>query len=336
MRRTNNFTARERCPYALPVPANVLCDIGTHLCSKVPKWRDLGAIMWDLAAAMGNHEAILRLSLWELLEGTSHSDASSSARDGIAILAATQKDFLSMTLHARNLSQEESKSEALAVAMELCRMTEPGQSSSDMKVWGVVLPLPWESWINALDDGNEQEWLLAWEYGAVVWDDPEACAKLALSKKVEIGTDRWLKYATKGAMGGDTRLLQDLGIYYLGLHGWYPKSSSVSDAFDSKIGFAWLELSAEFERPEAAANIWAGMALVLREHGDRPGGMEYLQQGLKQIENRHDIEAADKETAAGVLRPLIEFWNVQDLVNLSEQKIASTFFLKKPVVPVRE
>lgn len=139
----------------------------------------------------------------------------------------------------------------------------------------------------------------------------------AQSVNVKEGTPHWLKYATKGAMADNTRLIQDLGRYYLAFHGWYPKRFRPQNPLDIKIGFAWLELPTMFLEVEPAAQIWAGMALLLREHGDRAGGMEYLQQGLKQIEAKlipeDDVKGAErKERALTELRHLIKGVESQD------------------------
>jgi hypothetical protein len=58
--------------------------------------------------------------------------------------------------------------------------------------------------------------MLALEYGAAVWDDPEACEKHARLKHVGEGTDYWLTYATKAAMAGNTSLIQRGGIVLSG------------------------------------------------------------------------------------------------------------------------
>jgi hypothetical protein len=292
--------------------------------------------MWDVAAAMGNEQAIRALSRWELAQGTNYRMASIFARAGIEWLANEREDFESMTLHARNLSLDNKKDEALPVVMDLCGMTAPGPPVPEGIKEADALPLPWKSWVNALShEAMAQEWQLAWEYGARIWDDPEACAKYARSTGLRLGTHDWLKYATKGAMAGEMSLFQDLGKYYLALHGWFPKSLPVLNDVDSDIGFAWLEMSAEFEHLERAANIWAGMALVLREHDLRHRGMKYLRRGLEHITDRQDIGAADKEKAVTVLTSLIETWNVKDLVNMNEEKVTSMMFLGQPIIPVQ-
>jgi hypothetical protein len=91
-----------------------------------------------------------------------------------------------------------------------------------------------------------------------------------------------------------------VGLYYLALHGWYPRNEQVSKAFDSKIGFAWLGMSTMFLEPRLAARIWCGLAMLLREHGDKARGMHYLQEGLnlKQGEKNQGSESDNSMTEA--------------------------------------
>lgn len=339
MRKTNTLIARQSYLYRLPVPSDLLYNIGDYLLSRVPQRRSLAFTMWDIAATMGNSDAIRGLCKFDLFEGESHHRAPFSARFGIERLAEQRNDFQAMTFHARNLSLANQKQLALPLVMEVCGMTEPGPVMNYGVREAGSLPLPWKSWVNALDRqaAAAPEWQLAWKYGAEIWDDPEACAKHARSTSVVPGTEEWLRSATKAAMAGESSFFQDLGKYYLALHGWFPKSPRrVSTAVDSKIGFAWLEMSTfKFEPPERAANIWAGMALVLREHGNRSKGMKYLQRGLENIQDRKHIGAADEEKAATVLTSLIQKWDVQDLVNSREEKVTSTTFLGQPIIPVQ-
>jgi hypothetical protein len=292
--------------------------------------------MWNIAATMGNNKASHTLSWWDLSRGVSDLMTPLSVQSRIAYLADKRDDLESMTFHARNLSLQNKKQRALPVVMDLCAMTEPGPAVTHSVHGAVALPLPWKSWVNALDykATAAPEWQRAWKYGAEIWDDPEACVKAARSTSVVLGTQEWLRFATKAAMAGEASLFQDLGKYYLALHGWFPMAPRVSTTADSKIGFAWLEMAAEFEPLERAANIWAGMALVLREHGNRSKGMKYLQRGFEHIQKREDNGAAGMEKAKTVLRSLFQEWNVKDLVNIHEKKVTSTMFLGQPIIPV--
>jgi hypothetical protein len=339
MRKTNTLLARQGCPYPLPVPSDVLLDIGTDLARNVPRRLNLALKMWDIAATRGNIPAVYALSRYYLSEKFGHHTAPLSARIGVEVLAEQRDDFKAMTYHARNLSLKNQKKAALPVVMDLCGMTEPEPAAPVTSRMGKAggLPLPWKSWVNALgyEAAAAPEWQLAWKYGAEIWDDPEACAKHARSTSVVLGSEEWLRSATKAAMAGESSFFQDLGKYYLALHGWFPKARRVSTAPDSRIGFAWLEMAAQFEPLERAANIWAGMALVLREHGNRSNGMEYLQRGLDEIQDREYIDAAHRIEAPMVLSDLIQEWDVEDLVTLHEEKVKSTRFLGQPVIPVQ-
>jgi hypothetical protein len=284
-----------------------------------------------MAEAMGDREAGLRLALMDYVSGIN------SPRGAIGLIAemATEcKNWQAMTLHAKNLLAKKRRPEALAVAMNLCRATEPGSPMEAKKTKDDRLPRPWETWVNAVDKSNQSELQLAWQYGAEVWDDPQACAQHAQSVKFKFGISYWLKHTTKGAMGGNVKAMQDLGRYYLAYHGWHPKKGRmIWRTPDSRIGFAWLEMAAEFAEPMDAANMWAGMAMVLREHGDRAGGMHYLQEGFKQIEGRDDVAFPIViEEALLELRYLMEGWGIKDMVTAAEEKVTPSRFLGPPMV----
>ncbi|ERF74954.1 hypothetical protein EPUS_05162 [Endocarpon pusillum Z07020] len=328
-------TDREGCGYPLPVPADVLAFIGQYLLKKVPRWDNLGVTLLEIAVAMKHEGAIMFLGERDFSRGIGPSHASEWVLAGIADLAAHGKDPRAMTLCARNLRLMKQSHESLALAVELCRMTEPGRPRAEGEK-GAALPLPWRTWLEALKDSNRSMEYMhrALQYGALVWDDPEACALHAQTPLVPLGSEYWLRYATKGAMGGELQSMRDIGVYHLGIHGWFPDGGEASNAHDSRIGFAWLEMFAHFAKPDRAAKVWAGMAMVLREHGDRLGGLKYLQEGLKQIDQRVDIEDVEKKRGFRELVPLIQHWDVQDLVNLQEQKITSEAFLGGPIVPL--
>ncbi|KAF7506581.1 hypothetical protein GJ744_011618 [Endocarpon pusillum] len=327
-------TDRERCRYPLPVPGEVLAFIGQYLLEEVPRWEDLGVTLLEIAAAMKHEGAIMVLGERDFSKGVGPSDASEWVLEGIADLAAQGKDPRAMTLCARNFRLIKQSHDSLALAAELCRMTEPGRPRAKGEK-GATLPLPWRTWLDALKDSNRNMEYMhrALQYGALVWDDPEACALHAQTELVPLGSEYWLRYATKGAMGGDLQSMRDIGVYHLGIHGWFPQGGEVSNAHDSRIGFAWLEMFAQFAKPDRAAQVWAGMAMVLREHGDRLGGLKYLQEGVKQIDQRIEIDDVEKKRGFRELVPLIQHWNVQDLVNPQEQKITSEAFLGSPIVP---
>lgn len=270
-------------------------------------------------------------------KGVGPSDASEWVLAGIADLAAQGKDPRAMTLYARNLRLVKQSHDSLAMAVGLCRMTEPGRPRAEGGK-AAALPLPWKTWLDALKDStrNMEYMHRALQYGALVWDDPEACALHAQSPLVPLGSEYWLRYATKGAMGGDLQSMRDIGVYHLGTNGWFPEGGKASKAHDSRIGFAWLEMFALFARPERAAKAWAGMAMVLREHGNRRGGLKYLQEGLQQIDQRVEIDDEEKRRGFRELVPLIQHWDVQDLVNPQEQRITSEIFLGGPIVPSQE
>ena len=335
--RADNLADRERCHYPLPIPSKVLAFIGEYRLKKVPRWENLGVALLEIAAAMRHEKAIMILGERDFSKGVGPCDASEWVVRGIADLAAQGKDPRAMTLHARNLLLMKQSHNSLALALEICRMTEPGRPRAEGEE-KAALPLPWKTWLDALKDSNRNMEYMhrALQYGALVWDDPEACALHAQSPLVPLGSEDWLRYATKGAMGGDLQSMRDIGVYHLGTHGWFPNGGQVSNAHDSRIGFAWLEMFAQFAQPDRAAKAWAGMALVLREHGDRLGGMKYLQEGLRQIDQRTEIEEVEKKRGFEELVPLIQHWDVQDLVNLQEQKITSETFLGGPIVPLQE
>lgn len=315
----------------------VLAFIGQYLLEKVPQWEDLGVALLEIAAALRHEKAIMILGERDFFKGVGPSEASEWVLTGIVHLAAHGKNPRAMTLCARSLRLMEQSHDSLALAVELCRMTEPGRPRAEGGK-GATLPLPWKTWLDALKDStrNMEYMHRALQYGALVWDDPEACALHAQSPLVPLGSEYWLRYATKGAMAGDLQSMRDIGVYHLGIHGWFPEGGEVSKAYDSRIGFAWLEMFAQFAKPDRAAKVWAGMAMVLREHGDRPRGLKYLQEGLKQIDQRVEIEDVEKKRGFRELVPLIQHWDVQDLVNLQEQRITSEVFLGGPIVPSQE
>jgi hypothetical protein len=297
-------------------------------------WKSLGLAFWRIAAAMGDRDADVLLSLMEYQFDSIGNHASSDARKAIADIAVGRKNWLARTFDARNLSRDGYHNEALAVAMEVCRSTECGPAGPDETEIASPRPLPWKTWSEVLDPTDVHDKLLAFEYGAAVWDDPEACEKHARSEHVEEGTDYWLKYATKAAMAGNTGLIQKVGLYYLALHGWYPRKEQVSKAFDSKIGFAWLEMSTMFLEPRLAARTWCGLAVLLREHGDKARGMHYLQEGLKQVEGNQVSESDDSKTEAFTeLRALVRQWGVADM-HKQGQRVSSNLFLDPPIIPV--
>lgn len=319
--------------------------IGSHLVDNVPGCLFVGLHLLDVAAAMGDRNASVRLCQWKLYNESHSYQVADYTRNVIANTAAKGTDWEAMTFHARHLHRAGKVSEALAMAMDVCRATERGPARLNEPTTSNLTPLPWKTWFDVLDYHDVQGKHLAWEYGAEVWDDPEACSKLAQSTHVREGSEQWLKYATKAAMAGKTRLMQDLGSYYLALHGWYPKNGQVSKAIDSKLGFAWLELSTEFLEPYQAAPVWAGMAMLLREHGDRSGGMDYLQAGIKQIEQKsvpqdEDTVAAEtrKLCALEELRELVHAWKMETIAkhvdDRREHLILASRYLEPPIIPI--
>jgi hypothetical protein len=267
------------------------------------------------------------------------------ARKVIAEIAAAGKDWQAMTLHAIHLREDGKGREAVDMALQICQTTEPAPPNryNDAEVLKNVL-LPWKTWFEVLPESDKESKQLAWEYGARVWDDPEACAFHSRAENVEEGTEDWLQYATKGAMGGKLRSMQDVGMYLLSLHGWFPKNDKVpvSRQPDSKMGFEWLELSINTEPYVAGARIFAGMALVLREHGDRRGGLGYLRKGLEFLAKQPQSEkegftAAEKRDAEGLLENLISAWDTSVLVLLAGEQetiVKSSDYLPRPIIPV--
>jgi hypothetical protein len=312
-----------------------LVILGFHFIERPhPNWKRVGLDFWRIAAAMGDHDADVLVSLMEYQSESIGNRASSEARKAIADIGAGRENWLVKTFDARKLSRDGYHNEALAVAMQVCRSTECGPASPDETEIASPGPLPWKTWSETLDPKDVHDKMLAFEYGAAVWDDPEACEKHARSKHVEEGTDYWLTYATKAAMAGNTSLMQRVGLYYLALHGWYPRKEQVSKAFDSKIGFAWLEMSTIFLELRLAARIWCGLAVLLREHGDKARGMHYLQEGLKQVERNQGSESDDSMTEAFIeLRALIKQWSVADM-HKQGQRVSSSLFLGPPIIPV--
>jgi hypothetical protein len=288
---------------------------------------------------MGHPEASLTLCAHEHLNKSGDFEASNNAWQVVAAIAAEEEDWRAITLQVGYLLKTHNRTAALALAKQLCRMTEPGKTTNGMQDGdlGSNQPLPWKTLFSTLHPSNAIDQQRAWKYGADVWDDPEACALHAQSMNVRVGSKYWLKYVTKGAMGGDVTSMRHLGNYYLAVHGWYPKKRKLWTSSDSKLGFDWLELSTIFDSPVSEANTWAGLALLMREHGDRPAGLKYLQKGRAQMDEKYP--AADRNTgkAMETLDALMKSWHVQDLTFTDENRellVASSWYLGTEIKPV--
>lgn len=260
------------------------------------------------------------------------------AQEAIANIAARGKDWGAMIYHARQLIDSGQSDKAIVTATEICRATRCGPPGVSQTKSGRSLPSPWETLYGAFEATESEDLPLAYRYGAVVWDHPIACEKYALSTLVRPGTKHWLVYATKAAMAGEAKLMQHLGMYYLALHGWYPRKSHTSNKYDSQTGFAWLEMATMFLEPELAARIWGGLALLLREHGDRAGGMKYLHEGIKQIEGKLELTPEDDDSgkAVDILNVLVQNWKHEEMVTTREEKVTSARYLGPPIIPVVE
>ena len=206
---------------------------------------------------MGYRQASLFLCKCEH-ESPTGFQASSQTRRKVAEIASQGTDWEVITLHVRNQLREGRRSEALVWAKKLHAATKEGDHEGKHK----TSLLQGKTWFEALDPDDVKEKCRAAHYGIAEWNNPEAYISLAhsTSQRVEKGSQQRLEHMTKGAMAGHLRSMQELGLYYLTLHGRYAGKHPVSHALDSKIGFKWLELSTMLEDPLHEAYIWAGMA----------------------------------------------------------------------------
>ena len=313
-------------------------SLGVHFLEYAPEWDKLGFNLLKIASERSS-EASKLLCKYEYIDHY-RFQASACARRKVAELALEEKDWEAMTLHVRNLLRQGKTSVALAWAKRLCEVTTAAPFRKDLND-NNYLSLPWKTWLDATDPRDVEERRRAVQHGVEVWNDPEACLFLAEGCG-EKGSQQWLEGITKGAMAGHLWSMQQLGLYHLDIHGWYKNKEQVSQTFDAKLGFQWLELSTLFEEPLREAHIWAGLAVLLREHQDLSGGMKYLQKGLKQINDKVISDSAEpakknqalteKKMALEELRPLIQNWNVNVLTHTSlsgsEQRITSRMFFE--------
>jgi hypothetical protein len=310
--------------------------IGTHFLENVPQWYGLGVNLWKLASERSVTTS-LRLCAAEY-KGTLRSQATSRARKLVADEASEGNYWEAMTVHDTNLLLQDKRDEALMWAEKLVEATKAGPISIQQED-SLDLSLPWKTWADALGPTDAEERRRALQYGVDIWDDPEACFLLA--EDCGKGPKQRLEYITKGAMAGHLRSMQKLGLYHLNLHGWFGRQKPVSNTLDSQVGFKWLELCTLFEEPIREAYLWARIALLLRDHGDRARGLENLEKGLEQINSKviskivkpAGIEQAlaDKKAALEELGPLVVNWEVNYLSMTSssgkQQRItANTFF----------
>lgn len=313
-------------------------SLGVHCIDHAPEWEKLGFNLLKIASERGS-EASKLLCKYEYVDHY-RFQASASARRKVAELALEEKDWEAMTLHVNSLVREGKKSVALACAKRLCEVTTAAQLDYDLND-NNYLSLPWKTWYEATGPGDVEEKRRAVQLGVEVWNDPEASVLLAAGHG-ERGSRQWLEAITNGAMAGHLWSMQRLGLHHLGLHGWYESKKRVSHSIDTKLGFEWLELSTLFEEPIREAHVWAGLAVLLREHQDLAGGMKYLQKGLKQINEKVISDSVEptkrnqalieKRMALEELYPLVQNWNVNVLTHRSlsgsEQRITSRMFFE--------
>lgn len=339
--KTHKFPVRaSHAPrYPVPVPSRVLVLIGIHYVENVPDWRSIGLQMLNIASTMQNHEASIYLCMYEYSDSSNHKyQAPNHAHKVVADLAAAGTDWRAMSMHVRDLIQAQNRPKAMALATRICSITEPvaaKRKAVSSSSWLDRFPLPWKTLVESLDPNDEEAEKRAYKYGAEVWDDPQACARHA--HFLQPGSQPWLKYVTKAAMAGRVQSMQQVGFYHLALHGWYPRKKQPSETYDSRIGFHWLQLGATFVEPYRAAEIWAGLALLSREHGDRGTGMKYLQDGISELGSRHIYkhQAQSKEDGLRLLSQLLAQWGDKQLVNKTTQKIIDTeTFFGDPIIPI--
>ena len=298
-----------------PAFGELLCALGQP-CLESAELRELGKYTLDMACEGGDVSAAVALVVLQQYGGERYT-APPSAWDTIRKSAEKREDWRAMLLEANRLASGHIFTADTEKAYELSKIvferTQPGQyidmdsvdepRIADRSPWRVLQKLSLRA--SKRYTGPEDNEVLgrAIRSGAEDYEDPLACLWLARDEKaVEPSSERWLHLMTKAAMAGQPRFItlgmpyspnaaEELGQYYLELHGWYPcrpstkKEADLSDP-EVSMGFDWLHVGAHHHaaNPTSMVKSYLKIASIMREHGFSEQGLAWLNRGETEIE----------------------------------------------------
>ena len=223
--------------------------------------------------------------------------------------------------------------------------TKPGSATID----GSQRLPEWEysSWkllltaIKKQGTSDPEAFKIAYEIGARQYDDPEACFLLALTlakenlhKQNEATPKDWVELMTKAAMANQPKredwgpfprnAAEELGRYYLKLHGFYPVEPGTKTRKDlidpaSSAGFEWLNVAIDQYLVESKFVLrpLRAIATVLRENGFPEKGEQALLDTRQRIVEASKVSRTSSQGHAEAVRlidNMLRTWDTTPLL----------------------
>lgn len=296
---------------------------------KKPEFSELGWYLIEIAVETGHPDAAIELA--QLEQHSRDKIAPFKAWAVVKSLVEKGEDWRALVLYAARLVQKQTTTAdrqlAYSLTQKAFRMTRPSNvldgdlTDSSLTTWRPLQKSASDSWNRHGLLAARKDLDMAIRAGALDYQDPLACLWLARSPETLKYSKEWLELMTKAAMAGrgsskpestdyQQNAAEELGKYYLELHGWYPCQNGPSSQRGSSVGFDWLHVGAQQHagKPEHMVYPYLKMASVMKENGYHQEGCKMLEQGRREIKQTWADEK-QKESAAAQLQHYIDRWD---------------------------
>jgi hypothetical protein len=257
---------------------------------------------------MGNLKAALDLA------NIAHSEPDGTipqhALQEIRTHALKRSDSRAITIYIRhllrlgNLATADTRLQAYELALAVSKVIEPTIPGNEIQLTERARHVPESPWsllrqvcFQRLEldhpdpaDPTHQEidssMLSALRQG-LEFGDSNSCKHLSNHHSIVKFSPEWIDLKTKSAMSGNSECAFDLAWYNLEYWGWFPcRGRPPSKNPESRLGFEWLELSAQSSISDAKSMYqrYLILALILRENGLLEEGHDAIRRGLLDIE----------------------------------------------------